>query len=175
MIWRVWIRSWKRSKTWPKFIKSRMNFNKVFILGNLTRDPDLRTTPTGQSVASFGVATNRVWFDKNRQKQTDVEFHNVVAWGKLAEIVSRYLSKGKLVFIEGRLKTRSWEDQSGQKKYKTEIIAERMQMGPKGAGSSPAEGTDLASPEAGTDQAQAEEIPTIQEGEEEITPEDLPF
>jgi len=153
-----------------------MNFNKVFILGNLTRDPELRTTPTGQSVASFGVATNRVWFDKNRQKQTDVEFHNVVAWGKLAEIVSRYLSRGKLVFIEGRLKTRSWEDQSGQKKYKTEIIAERMQLGPKGAASSPTEGTDLASPEAaGTDQAPAEEIPTIQEGEEEITPEDLPF
>jgi len=152
-----------------------MNFNKVFILGNLTRDPELRTTPTGQSVASFGVATNRVWFDKNRQKQTDVEFHNVVAWGKLAEIVSRYLSKGKLVFIEGRLKTRSWEDQSGQKKYKTEIIAERLQLGPKGAAPSPAEGTDLASPEVGTDQASTEEIPTIQEGEEEITPEDIPF
>lgn len=152
-----------------------MNFNKVFILGNLTRDPELRNTPTGQSVANFGVATNRVWFDKNRQKQTEAEFHNVVAWGKLAEIASRYLSKGKLVFIEGRLKTRTWEDQSGQKKYKTEIIAEKMQMGPKGGASGLSEGTDAASPDAGLDQPLAEEIPSIQEGEEEISPEDLPF
>jgi len=152
-----------------------MNFNKVFILGNLTRDPELRNTPTGQSVASFGVATNRVWFDKNRQKQTEAEFHNVVAWGKLAEIASRYLSKGKLVFIEGRLKTRTWEDQSGQKKYKTEIIAEKMQMGPRGGASGPSEGADAASPDAGLDQPTTEEIPTIQEGEEKISPEDLPF
>ncbi|HOX21635.1 MAG TPA: single-stranded DNA-binding protein [Candidatus Paceibacterota bacterium] len=152
-----------------------MNFNKVFILGNLTRDPELRTTPTGQSVANFGVATNRVWFDKNRQKQTEAEFHNVVAWGKLAEIASRYLSKGKLVFVEGRLKTRTWEDQSGQKKYKTEIIAEKMQMGPKGGASGSSEGTDAVSPDAGLDQPLAEEIPSIQEGEEEISPEDLPF
>ena len=152
-----------------------MNFNKVFILGNLTRDPELRNTPTGQSVASFGVATNRVWFDKNRQKQTEAEFHNVVAWGKLAEIASRYLSKGKLVFIEGRLKTRTWEDQSGQKKYKTEIIAEKMQMGPRGGAAGPVEGADAASPDAGLDQPTNEEIPSIQEGEEEISPEDLPF
>ncbi|MDP2855547.1 MAG: single-stranded DNA-binding protein [bacterium] len=152
-----------------------MNFNKVFILGNLTRDPELRNTPTGQSVASFGVATNRVWFDKNRQKQTEAEFHNVVAWGKLAEIASRYLSKGKLVFIEGRLKTRTWEDQSGQKKYKTEIIAEKMQMGPKGGASKFSEGTDAVSPDSGLDQPIAEEIPSIQEGEEEISPENLPF
>lgn len=152
-----------------------MNFNKVFILGNLTRDPELRNTPTGQSVASFGVATNRVWFDKNRQKQTEAEFHNVVAWGKLAEIASRYLSKGKLVFIEGRLKTRTWADQSGQKKYKTEIIAEKMQMGPKGGAAGSVEGADAASPDIGLDQPIVEEIPTIQEGEEEISPEDLPF
>ena len=144
-------------------------------MGNLTRDPELRNTPTGQSVVSFGVATNRVWFDKNRQKQTEAEFHNVVAWGKLAEIISRYLSKGKLVFIEGRLKTRTWEDQSGQKKYKTEIIAEKMQMGPKGGASKFSEGTDVASPDSGLDQPIAEEIPSIQEGEEEISPENLPF
>jgi len=152
-----------------------MNFNKVFILGNLTRDPELRTTPSGQSVTNVGVATNRVWFDKNRQKQTDVEFHNVVMWGKLAEIASRYLSKGKLVFIEGRLKTRSWQDQSGQKKYKTEIIAERMQLGPRGAGVGPTEGADFPSPESGVDQTPSDEIPVIQEGEGEISPEDLPF
>lgn len=150
-----------------------MNFNKAFILGNLTRDPELRTTPTGQSVASFGVATNRVWFDKNRQKQTEVEFHNIVAWGKLAEIASRYLTKGKMVFVEGRIKTRTWEDQSGQKKYKTEIIAENFQMGPKGGSAGTSEGTDLPSQEAGSDQAPIDDIPVIQE--DEIKPEDLPF
>jgi len=144
-------------------------------LGNLTRDPELRTTPSGQSVANIGVATNRVWFDKNHQKQTDVEFHNVVLWGKLAEIASRYLSKGKLIFIEGRLRTRSWQDQSGQKKYRTEIIAERIQLGPKGVGAGPIEGVDFPSPEAGIDQIASDEIPIIQEGEEEISPEDLPF
>jgi single-strand DNA-binding protein len=148
-----------------------MNFNKVFILGNLTRDPEIRTTPTGQSVAQFGVATNRVWYDKNHQKQTDVEFHNIVAWGKLAEIASRYLNKGKMVFVEGRIKTRSWQDQSGQKKYRTEIIAETFQMGPKGGFGG--EGTDLPHQSEQAD-ALPSEVPVI-DAEEEINPEDLPF
>ena len=108
-----------------------MNLNKVFILGNLTRDPEVRSTPSGQEVATFGVATNRTWNDKNGQKQTEVEFHNIVVFGRLAQIASQYLTKGKLVLIEGRLKTRSWEDQNGQKRTKTEIIAESFQMGPK--------------------------------------------
>jgi single-strand DNA-binding protein len=151
-----------------------MNFNKVFILGNLTRDPEIRTTPTGQSVAQFGVATNRIWYDKNHQKQTDVEFHNVVAWGKLAEIASRYLTKGKMVFVEGRIKTRNWQDQSGQKKYRTEIIAESFQMGPKGGFSQGGEGTDLP-PQAEVPEASLpSEVPII-DSEEEINPEDLPF
>ncbi len=107
-----------------------MNFNKVFILGNLTRDPELRSTASGQEVATFGVATNRIWTDKNGQKQTEVEFHNVVVFGRLAQIASQYLTKGKLVFVEGRIKTRTWEDQNGQKRSKTEIIAEGFQMGP---------------------------------------------
>jgi single-strand DNA-binding protein len=151
-----------------------MNFNKAFILGNLTRDPELRTTPTGQSVASFGVATNRTWTDKSGQKQTDTEFHNVVAWGRLAETASRYLTKGKMVFIEGRLKTRSWEDQGGQKKYKTEIIVESFQMGPKGVGQSGSgEGVDAVPSEGGVDKPIVDDIPIIQE--DEIRPEDLPF
>lgn len=153
-----------------------MNFNKAFILGNLTRDPELRTTPTGQSVASFGVATNRNWTDKSGQKQTDTEFHNVVAWGRLAETASRYLTKGKMVFIEGRLKTRSWEDQGGQKKYKTEIIVESFQMGPKSAGqggANPSEGVDAVSSDGGVDKPIIDDIPIIQE--DEIRPEDLPF
>jgi len=109
-----------------------MNVNRVFILGNLTRDPELRTIPSGQSVASFGIATNRQWADPSGQKQQEVEFHNVVAWGKLAEIINQYMKKGNLIFIEGRLKTRSWQTPQGEKRNRTEIIAERMQMGPKG-------------------------------------------
>jgi len=109
-----------------------MNLNKVFILGNLTRDPELRQTPNGQNVATFGVATNRMWTDKSGVKQNQTEFHNVVLWGRLAEIANQYLSKGRLVFIEGRLNTRNWQDQqSGQKRNRTEIIAENMQLGPR--------------------------------------------
>lgn len=108
-----------------------MNFNRVFILGNLTRDPELRQTPSGQSVATFGVATNRIWIDKDGNRQQEVEYHNVVAFGKLAQIAAQYLTKGRLVFIEGRLRTRSWEDASGQKRSRTEIIAINFQMGPK--------------------------------------------
>src|SRR3989344_6005054 len=108
-----------------------MNLNKAFVLGNLTRDPELRQTPTGQSVATFGVATNRMWTDHAGNKQTQTEFHNVVVWGRLAEIASQYLGKGRLVLIEGRITTRSWQDQQGQKKYRTEIIAENMQLGPR--------------------------------------------
>src|SRR3990167_3262888 len=110
-----------------------MNLNKVMILGNLTRDPELRQTPSGQSVCTVGVATNRIWNDPAGQKQQATEFHNVVLWGRLAEITNQYLKKGRLVLVEGRLQTRSWDDkQTGQKKYKTEIVAETIQFGPQG-------------------------------------------
>ena len=105
-----------------------MNLNKAMIIGNLTRDPEIRTTPTGQTVASFGVATNRVWTDQSGQKQERVEFHNVVAWGKLAEICGQYLRKGAKVYIEGRLQTNDWVGQDGVKRYKTQIVAENMIM-----------------------------------------------
>ena len=108
-----------------------MNLNKVFILGNLTRDPEVRTTPSGITVATFGVATNRVWLGKNGQKQRSTEFHNIVTFGKLAQIAGQYLAKGKLVLIEGRIQTRSWDDQNGQKRTRTEIVAQSFQMGPK--------------------------------------------
>jgi len=108
-----------------------MNLNKVFILGNLTRDPELRQTPNGQNVATFGVATNRMWTNQSGVKQNQTEFHNVVLWGRLAEIAHQYLAKGRLVLIEGRLNTRTWQDQSGQKRNRTEIIAENMQLGPR--------------------------------------------
>lgn len=99
------------------------DFNQAVILGNLTRDPDLRYTPNGQPVASFGVATNRSWTDSEGDKKEQVEYHDIVVWGKLAEICSQYLSKGRKVLVVGRLQTRSWESQDGSKRSKTEIIA----------------------------------------------------
>ena len=108
-----------------------LGVNKVFLMGNLTRDPELRQTPSGQSVVNFGVATNRIWNDKNGNRQQEVEYHNVVVFGKLAQIAAQYLTKGQLVFVEGRIRTRSWEDASGQKRNRTEIIASSFQMGPR--------------------------------------------
>ncbi|MBI2121547.1 MAG: single-stranded DNA-binding protein [Candidatus Sungbacteria bacterium] len=111
-----------------------MNLNKAFVLGNLTRDPELRQTATGQAVCSFGIATNRFYTDSTGQKQKQAEFHNVVAWGRQAEIVNQYLKKGSLVLVEGRLQTRNWQDQQGQKHWRTEIIAEKIQLGPRQTG-----------------------------------------
>ena len=106
-----------------------MNLNKAMIIGNLTRDPEIKTTPTGKTVSSFAVATNLVWKDQSGQKQERVEFHNVVAWGKLAEICGQYLHKGMKIYIEGRLQTRDWVgQQDGVKRYMTEIIADNMIM-----------------------------------------------
>lgn len=121
-----------------------MNLNKVFIIGRLTQDPETRSTQTGQSVTTLNMATNRVWNDKSGQKQEATEYHRVVAWGRLGEIASQYLKKGGLLLIEGRLQTRSWADQSGNKKYTTEIIAEGLQMGPRSA-SSPVSGGGFGS------------------------------
>lgn len=105
-----------------------MTLNKVMIIGNMARNPELKTIPSGQSVCNFAVATNRQWTGQDGQKQEQVEFHNIVAWGKLAEICNQYLAKGRKVFIEGRLQTRDWEGQDGVKRYRTEIVAENMIM-----------------------------------------------
>lgn len=105
-----------------------MNLNKAMIIGNLTRDPEIRNTPTGQAVASFSVATNYVWTDQQGQKRDKAEYHNVVAWRRLAEIVGQYLKKGSKVYIEGRMQTRDWVGQDGVKRYRTEIIADNMIM-----------------------------------------------
>jgi single-strand DNA-binding protein len=144
-----------------------MNLNKVMLIGNVTRDPEVRATPSGQNVASFSVATNRRWKDQSGQPKDQVEYHNIVAWRRLAEIVGQYLKKGSKVYIEGRLQTRSWDDQSGTKKYKTEIIAENLIMLDKAgaAGNAPA-----ATP--APDEAQQPEPPA---GEPEINVEDIPF
>lgn len=106
-----------------------MDLNKVMIIGRLTRDPEARTTPQGTAVTTFGVATGRVWKDQQGTQQEKTEFHNVVAWRRLAEIVAQYLTKGRQVYIEGYLQTQSWDDKtSGQKRYRTEIVAENMIM-----------------------------------------------
>ncbi|KKR22028.1 MAG: Single-stranded DNA-binding protein [Parcubacteria group bacterium GW2011_GWE2_39_37] len=105
-----------------------MNLNKAMIIGNLTRDPEVRNTPSGQSVASFSIATNQVWNDQSGQKQEKVEYHNIVVWRRLAEICGQYLHKGSKVYIEGRLQTRDWTGQDGIKRSRTEIIGENMIM-----------------------------------------------
>lgn len=149
-----------------------MNLNKVLLIGRLTADPQLRSTKSGQNVATFSIATNRVWTDKSGQKQEEVSYHNIVVWARQAEIVSKFLVKGQMVFVEGRLQTRSYDDKQGQKRYVTEIIAERVQFGPK-AGGARSESSAAASQPAEVDAAK-DEIPTINL-DEEISAEDLPF
>lgn len=149
-----------------------MNLNKVLLIGRLTADPQLRSTKSGMSVGTFSLATNRVWTDKNNQKQEEVSYHNVVVWGKQAETSSKFLQKGQIVYVEGRLQTRSYDDKQGQKKYVTEVIAERVQFGPK-AGGAPTGGGSFKSAEP-TNAPAVEEIPTINL-DEEIKTEDLPF
>jgi single-strand DNA-binding protein len=141
-----------------------MNLNKAMLIGNLTRDPETRTTPSGANVTTFGVATNLVWTDAQGQKQKKVEFHNIVAWRRLAEICAQYLHKGNKVYIEGRLQTREWEGQDGVKRNRTEIIAENMIMldtKNSSTGSTPGAANDFAQPQSG--------------GEEEIQVENIPF
>ncbi len=136
------------------------SLNKAQIIGNLTRDPELRKTKNGQSVCTVGVATNRSWTDSSGQKHEEAEFHSVVCWGRLAEIVAEYLHKGSKVFFEGRLRTRSWEDDAGMKHFRTEIIADDMIiLGPRKDGES-----------SGEPVPDVEEPPPAQGGED-----DLPF
>ncbi|MCL4392427.1 single-stranded DNA-binding protein [Patescibacteria group bacterium] len=145
-----------------------MNLNKVFIFGNLTRDPELRQTPGGQSVCSFGVATNSFFSDKSGQRQQKTEFHNVVVWGRQAEVANQFLRKGSSVLIEGRLQTRSWQDKQGIQRKTTEIVTERMQLGPRTSGA----GASAPAPE---EDRREEELPEINLEETEIKPEDIPF
>lgn len=113
-----------------------MNLNKVLIVGRATAQPELKKTPSGQSVSTFSVATNRVWTDKNGARQEDTEFHNVVVWARQAEIANQFLAKGAMVLVEGRLATRSWQDKNGATHRTTEIVCERFQLGPKAQGAS---------------------------------------
>lgn len=149
-----------------------MYLNRATIIGNLTRDPELKSLPSGVKVASFSVATNRVWFDQNKQKQEATDYHNIVAFGRPAETIAQYMKKGSSIYVEGRLQTRSWE-QDGKKNYRTEIIAEKFQFGPKAGGAgagSPASGSAPASQEQ-----EPPMIDSVDYPEEDINPEDIPF
>jgi len=156
-----------------------MYLNKVFIAGNLTRDPELKALPSGANVSSFGVATNRTWKDQNGEKKEATEFHNIVVFGRQAETCAQYLKKGQQVLVEGRLQTRSW-DKDGAKQYRTEIVAERVQFGSKtGSTGSPqaggyeevrGDGAPMKPGKAGSDKG-----PDIEYPAEEISPDDIPF
>lgn len=145
-----------------------MDLNRATILGRLTRDPEVRTTPSGQSVATISIATNRVWTDNTGVRQERVEYHNCVLWGKLAEIASQYLSKGRRIYLEGRIETRDWTGQDGVKRYRTEIIADNLIMldAPRGT-SAPISGNDQVPPPQET-------VPTSSP-DTEIKVEDIPF
>ncbi len=152
-----------------------MYLNKAIIIGNLTRDPELRSLPSGAAVASFSIATSRVWKDKNGARQEDTQYHNVVVFGAQASTSAQYLKKGASALIEGRMQTRSWDSPEG-KKYRTEIVADRVQFGPRrdaAAGQAPAaagsagDGIDKPSADQGMD--------TIEYPDEDINPEDIPF
>lgn len=145
-----------------------MYLNKAMVFGNLTRDPELRSTPSGQQVCSFGIATNRVFKKPDGQKGEQTEFHNVVAWGRLGETCAQYLRKGSSAYVEGRLQTRNWE-KDGVKQYKTEIIAETIQFGPKGSSSGASAAPRAAEPAA----AAKEDV--IDYPADEVNPDDIPF
>lgn len=153
-----------------------MYINKVILFGNLTRDPELKALPSGMNVVNFSIATNRVFRDRDGKKQEQTEFHNIVVFGKQADTVAQYMKKGSSVFIEGRLQTRSWDDKtSGEKKYRTEVIAERVQFGPKGGGST---GANAGAGARGEEQEQGG-APSggngIEYPKDDINPDDIPF
>lgn len=148
-----------------------MYLNKAMVIGNLTRDPEMKALPSGIKVCNFSVATNRVWKDKNGAKQESTDYHNIVVFGRQAEIVSQYMKKGSSILVEGRMQTRSW-DADGGKKYRTEIIADTIQFGPRAGGSA---GGGNASQESSSPEMKAPELETIEYPEDDINPDDIPF
>ena len=147
-----------------------MYLNRVTLIGRVVADPEIRSTPGGQNVCSFRLATNRIWTDKNSgQKREKAEYHNIVLWRRLAEIAHQFLTKGSLVLIEGRIQTRSWKNSSDETRFRTEIVGNRIQLGPKSAGKV------IPQKEKETSQIAQEDIPIIEEEEEEIDVNDIPF
>ena len=156
-----------------------MNLNKVFVLGNVTRDPEVRSMPNGGQVTNFGIATNRFYTTSAGEKKSEAEFHNIVCFGKLADTSARYLTKGSLVLIEGRIKTRNWTNPAGVKQYRTEIIAESLQLGPRGSGTGASAGSsNYQRPEPDSAESygapKQEEIPIIEENYTPSGPEGHP-
>ncbi|MHB8660836.1 MAG: single-stranded DNA-binding protein [Minisyncoccota bacterium] len=146
-----------------------MYLNKVFLYGNLTRDPELKALPSGSQVANFGLATNRTYKDKNGAKQEATEFHNIVAFGRTAEVIAQYVKKGRPLFVEGRIQTRSWDDkESGKKQYRTEIVVDNFQFGADG-------GKGGAPRAAHEEQPAPKDSDEIKYPDEQINPEDIPF
>lgn len=160
-----------------------MYLNKAFVIGNLTRDPEMKSLPSGIKVTTFSLATNRVWKNKDGATQESVDYHNIVVFGRQAENVAQYLKKGSSALVEGRMQTRSWDAQDGTKKYRTEIVADRIQFGPRpggfgatgGAGNSSQAGSVSPSANKGENLNKAENLDTIEYPQEEINPEDIPF
>ncbi len=155
-----------------------MNLNKVQLIGRLTRDPEVRTTQSGQTVTTIGLATNRNWTDKNGQKQEQSEYHNIVLWGKLGEIAGQYLVKGQEAYFEGRLQTRKYQAKDGTDRYTTEIIAENMQMGAKPQGTQYNAGRPAqpAAEKTAQQTPSSEDIPTINlDDVDDVNIEDVPF
>jgi single-strand DNA-binding protein len=152
-----------------------MYLNKAFLYGNLTRDPELRALPSGQQVASFAIATNRTFRNKEGQQQDQTEYHNIVAFGRQAEVIGQYLKTGRPVFIEGRIQTRSWESE-GRKNYRTEIVVDNFQFGPQ-AGGAGAPRNEAAAPAASPSDDFGPDTggESIQYPDDEINPEDIPF
>jgi single-strand DNA-binding protein len=152
-----------------------MYLNKAIIVGNLTRDPELKALPSGMSVCQFSVATNRVWKDQSGAKQESTDYHNIVVFGRQAETTNQYLKKGQNVMIEGRIQTRSWDNQAGQKQYRTEIVADRVQFGAKTGGNAGFSGNQQSAPSAQNDEIPMDTGGQIDYPEDEINPEDIPF
>ena len=160
-----------------------MFLNKAFIIGNLTRDPELKALPNGTKVASFGVATNRVYKDKDGNRQEMADFHNVVAYARLGELVAQYMKKGSQVLVEGRIQNRSWDAQDGTKRYRSEIIAENIQFGSRGGGVKGAPASSASSADApaedlskdGDAPKDASGVDAIEYPKDDINPDDIPF
>jgi single-strand DNA-binding protein len=156
-----------------------MYINKAILFGNLTRDPELRALPSGMNVASFSIATNRTFKDKDGNKKDQADFHNIVVFGRQADLVVQYLKKGSTAFIEGRMQTSSWDDKkTGEKKYRTEVVAEYVQFGPRGSGSgAPSSGPSSEAPMSGNDEdsSSASAGPGIDYPKDDINPDDIPF
>lgn len=152
-----------------------MYLNKAIVFGNLTRDPESRALPNGTAVCSFSVATNRTWKDKNGAKQEDVQYHNIVTFARQAELCSQYLRKGSSVLVEGRMQTRNWDAPDGTKKYRTEIVADGIQFGPRPGGDSRGGGAPMSNASSSSQAESSKEPESIQYPQEDINPDDIPF